>query len=416
MATLKLIDRLIADGYSADGNLSRLLQNLDIHESPDDVIELLDAYDYDYDISPIIKKLGIERALMICDELCAPEIVSRILLQNLPLTRVMENHIINSHEYYKLHNMLHAFNNGYKIIPNYDINSHIYCTPITDTQYFNVNASIINNASNNGLFTRSMVASIINGNDDILPHILDDIIYVNCFSGSSYSNTILLTCKNIESIAYIYGCDLKKSPSVKNIKSLRSQRITDDELKLCTNLRRLYLCDNKNIFTCAPFSNTLRILDVSQSSNSSVGYLIGDYGLSMCKKIKSLNVAYNARITTCEPFAHSLIILNASRSGITDKGLVFCTRIKKLYANDNARITTCEPFANTLKYLEFNAYGGITNSGIAHCYKLKTLHIGSNTKINTIKHFLLLERFTYKFLLNSDMEKEIKTFKNLKCN
>ena len=402
----KLISKLNDSNYfSCDHtiDLSTLLQNLNIHESTNDVFDLICANKDN--LLGIIEKLGIgiERALMICDELCAPYVISLALRCNLPLNRVMDNHIINFGSIYVLQRAIEVYNRGYKIITSYD--SHIYCNY---TGNATLDTQMINNAFNNGLFIQSMSATYINGNIDILPHILDDIIYIQNLDESSHSNKILSTCRNIESIGFPNNVDLRNSPSIKNIKNLKSSRATDDMLKLCINLCRLYAFRNNSITTCAPFSSTLRMLDAEESS-------LGDSGLQMCKKIKSLDATHNKYITTCEPFAHSLIILLASHSGITDAGLASCTRIKKLYACGNEKITTCEPFAHTLKHLLATEEScGISNSGLAHCYKLKTLHVGSNNKINTIVHFSSLTRFTHNFL-NLSLEGEIKMFKNLRC-
>ena len=79
--------------------LSELLTNLDIYESPDDVVALIVAANNAQEelLRKIVCKIGIVRALYICDELCAPTVVSDIISLNIKLDRVLDFSIINHH-------------------------------------------------------------------------------------------------------------------------------------------------------------------------------------------------------------------------------------------------------------------------------------------------------------------------------
>jgi len=360
----RIIDRLVRNGDTLE-NFSQLLLRLGIHESSDDITELLTIYD----------------PSTMCDELCAPTVIAKILSKNILLDKLTDNHIINIADMCG-DKCIHAYNNGYRII----MDDKIGCCklyPIT----------IINNAVHNGLFIRSIYAhhDITSDKTELSPSVTNNITDI-AWNSDQDGTAIFQLCKNVENIHSTYINNLKELSFVKNIKKLRMADITDDDLKLFANLRELDLWFNKNTTTCNQVANTLRFLYANRS-------IISDNGIQMCKKIRKLSVANNMNITTCAPFAHSLIVLNAASSGITDAGLVCCLRIKVLNANFNNKITTCEPFAKTLKTLEacsaINEPCGITSGGLTRCYNLRNLYIEFNYTIDTISGFPLLKRIVY---------------------
>jgi len=385
----RLIHKLVENGYPVNNvdSLSALLQNLDIHGSPDDVLALLKinaTHEF-----PTGKKFSIKLALTICDELCAPTIIKYILQHDVLLNTVMDKYIINS-GIMTLQKYIDAFNNGYKIIAR----GNSYSTAA-------IRSRSLNNAFDNGLFLRSIIVCRIADIDNVSQYLL--IIHVHSLLNSY---PIPQKCTNIESVRNMHNID---KLSAKNIKTIDSVFISDDELKLCTNLRELYMCNNKNITTCAPFSNTIRILDAHWSS-------ISNDGLQMCRQINKLDISNTVNITTCKPFAKTLVVLYANNSNMTDAGLAYCTRIKVLRADHDNKITTCEPFAKTLKSLSAVGSCGISNYGLIHCYKLKILDIRYNSKINTIKHFSSLKRIVYRYgAIPFDLTEELNMRKNIVC-
>ena len=359
-----------ANNNAGDGHISlaTLLQNLDIYESPDDVIQLLTQLN----LRRIITKLGIERALIICDELGAT--TTEITDMDIPLDKVMDRELINTY-FTNLDEIISAYNAGYKVIVDND--------PFIEICNQSKSMKMINNASHNGMFIQSLVmaqhynnTNVVHDYGDVISQSLsNDIMYIDAHLIPDKCLTALLQrCKNIEKIDNVRNLRQLPLSSMQNIRSITSEYIVDRDIELCTNLYALNVARNKLISSCAPFAHTLRILDVEYAN-------IDDDGLRLCTKIKKLYASNNKHITTCEPFAHSLKILYAINSNITDAGLVCCTRIKKLYADDNPNITTCTPFAKTLRVLHACGSCGISDAGLKYCRNL-LLYSDANNKIS----------------------------------
>ena len=115
---------------------------------------------------------------------------------------------------------------------------------------------------------------------------------------------------------------------------------------LIIGMERKRFLSNNSIITCAPFATSLQILSARYSCG------ITDNGLRLCTNIKNLCAGNNGRITTCAPFATSLRILNAyGNCGISDNGLHACIHIENLDARYNFKITSCRTFAKSLRIL-----------------------------------------------------------------
>ena len=388
------IDRLAKcgyfDGFAKDDrvDLTKLLHDIGIHESSDDVISSLSIRDelrpgYQY---AIVVNIGMVRALTICDELCAPLIIHNIMSINILSDRMMDEQIINTH-YITFADQIYAYNKGYRIIFGNGIQSGNRITEI-------------NNASHNGLYIRSLQPS--NTEIDTVqlsPFLLNEIVHINTrYITINSISRILPQCKNIEILDEISQYDLGKLPFVQNIRNITSKYISNDDIKLCTHIYKLDIGNNTRVSSCTPFKDTLKILDVGGVAT------IGDKGLHLCTKIKILDASDNKNITTCEPFAANLVVLRAVYSGITDAGLMRCIRIKKLYAGGNCAITTCDPFSKTLRTLYAGGMCGISDFGLTRCHKITTLNILGNSKINTVAHLKFLRRIYYNHVSNITTE------------
>jgi len=382
LQSLNDVIRLLKEEINCNiATLSAILRSFDIYESVDDVIQLL-TEEADCDIiSPLVRRIGIERALTICDELSARDVVTNILLAENHLNKIMDNYIINAHDI-SYTTWIRLWNIGYNVmIP--DMEDYTHALP----------ASIMNNASHNGLFMRTINHCYVEINiyeKRISQSVTNDIIDV-CMKDNDTA-ILLQLYNNVENIDNMIDCDTSKLSYAKNIRSLFSRYITDNNLRACTNLQKLDVTNNHNITTCNRFANTLKILIARNT-------MIDDDGLNMCKNIKILHASYGNKITTCDPFAHNLIVLYAEGENckISDRGIACCARLKKLYADDNKKITTCKPFARTLRVVSAcNTYSicGITDAGLIGCARLKELFVGHNPNIRSVRGFTLLKKFS----------------------
>jgi len=387
-------------------DLKVLLQSLNIHESPDDIIELLTMTV----TRNSLNKLGIERALLICDELCAHSIVDNILNLCIRLNRICGYAIINhaSNHPHDLRRVCKMYGNGYYPI-------------LCDEQNTISDAASLNIACSNGLYItnlmlRTELYDINNINSDYLKDItnihisnmyfikkLDKIIHL------TNVNKLRITCVN--PLSYMVDIrdthtQLAKQLECINITNLYDT-IDNEHLKLCTNLKELYISNNRCIDKCAPqFAESLRLIYAASDSS------MCDDGLLLCTKLKILNAFNNPNIKTCAPFAHSLVMLDAGRyCGISDYGLRSCTRLKILCGKENYKITTCVPFARTLRVLDASGSCGIGDDGLELCTKLTYLNIGSNYKIRTcapFAHSLKIICYYPHYMIHSNVKKCIK--------
>ena len=229
-------------------------------------------------------------------------------------------------------------------------------------------------------FAKSL--KILHANSCILNHRIGWETYCGITDDS------LKLCTNIEILHATDNLRITTcTPFAKSLKILYADgewcAITDDGLLSCTTLQQLYVSDNAGITTCAPFANTLTILYAKNDKGGIV-----DAGLSLCTMICELNASNNSKITTCAPFAKSLKILHAfERCGISDAGLSNCIAIEKLWVWDNPKITTCKPFARTLNMLDAHNNSGIDDKGLSHCASIIRLSAASNPKITTCDPF-----------------------------
>jgi len=191
---------------------------------------------------------------------------------------------------------------------------------------------------------------------------------------------------------------ITRAPFTKSLRYLNiSYRcdMNDDALRLCDAIETLDASNNEHITSCAPFAKTLRILHARNTCG------INDDALLSCIGIIELDAGGNCKITTCKPFAHTLKILYAEMQfelnthkyipekncGITDDGLSLCTNIISLYASNNLKITTCAPFGHTLKILHADMCSRITDDGLSSCTAIRELRACGNNKITTCAPF-----------------------------
>jgi len=358
------MDRLLLNGYD-DCDVSVILRQLDISESPEVVVDLLRCSWVNL-LSDVFSKIGIERSIAICDELCMPAVMNNILNKNIVLNRVYDHNIMN-------HTLLtesieKSYGNGYKIIVG-----SIHMSAPRDLQ-------IISYAYHNGLDVRHIaIYDKFWENDcdytkfsDVLEHV--HTIVCRGFSPRMYD--LLLSCKNIKDVEIMsfghhvdvrrtFVDNFRKCACINNLTRINIDYMNDETLRYCNVLEDLNACNNEKITTCAPFSKTLKKLNAYYRCG------INDNELSSCINLEWLDASNNIKITTCKPFAKTLRILYADGSmcGITDDGLRSCTKLRKLYTRSNRKIASCIPFVKTLKTLFCDA-SCITTEQATLCKKL----------------------------------------------
>ena len=173
-----------------------------------------------------------------------------------------------------------------------------------------------------------------------------------------------------------------------------------------TRLRELNASGNRHITTCTPFANTLERLNISYNKSG-----MTDDGSHVCTNLKKLTICDTTRrIALRNPLAQTLKILNINdNERIGDDDIRLCTNLKELHIRNTNYITTCTPFAHTLEKLVMHD-SHMTNDGMKLCTKLRELH-GSG------KHAILCTSFTNTIkILNSDAipDDNVKLCKNLK--
>jgi len=357
-----------------------LLSSLDIHESSDDIFDLLwfVSRGHPNNFENKLHTIGIERALFICDELCAPTVVTKILNIGHRLNRIYECAIIN-HKYDPNY-IVRAYNNGYRPI------SHDTSYVIHDTALFNI-------ACSNGLYISNFTLHT-NDINTIHSDYSKDITDIHIYSSRSNSNSNKIThLTNVNKLKIT-----QESPYNSNIRDTYEQLakqltcinitnsnniINNMHLELCTNLKELYMNSNRYITKCTQqIARSLRSIYVAFNGS------MHDNGLLLCTNLKILNASNNRYIRTCTPFAHSLVMLDATdHCGISDDGLKLCTRLKILCSDNNKKITTCSPFAKTLRILDASYSCGIGDNGLKLCTKLTYLNASHNNKITTCAPF-----------------------------
>jgi len=402
-------------------DLKVLLPSLDIHESPDDIIELLVAGLCTYSLTFAIqlRKIGIERALLICDELCTPVIIDEILNIGERLDRLYEYKIINHR--CDSPDICKAYNNGYQPIPH------------NGKSYYILNTTLLNTAFDNGLYISNSTLYLCDF-DVINSNYTKDItnLHFHNFTGSKKMDEIW-NLENVKKLMITYACVLQYDNACHIFERVAKQlecikimdsgcTINDTHLELCVNLKELYADNNKCIKKCTQqYAKSLRL--ISASVDRVYDCSIGSNCLLLCTNLKILNAHNNPNIITCAPFAHSLVALFAGQSncyvernglaqccGIGNDGLRLCTRLKILHCANNIKITTCSPFAKTLRILDASRMCGIGDDGLKLCTRLTYLNASDNNDITTCASFANSLKFIRNGCYISDLEQCVKLY------
>ena len=357
----RFIDKLVKNGYN--NTLTTLLCDLNLDTFSCNIIDIHELlYKTNYDISnELINKIGVETAITICDELCAPNIVNIIIRKEIMLDKLSEHQILNHHIY---NQHIDIYGRGYRIIINNNF-----------VAYNHSRASSINNAYDNGLYTPCI--HLVNITNDVISQIMPCALH----DIREISNTQLNTatsCKNVDTISGLLCDGTKQLPFAKNIKHVSISQLNCNYVNLqqFTQLRELDINFGRFV-DCVQLPPSLNILHVCDSDTN-----LGDWAIKMCTRLKELNACSNSHITTCAPFAQHLVKLHAREScGINDNGLRMCYRLKVLNATNNPKITTCIPFAKTLRILSAKGDCGIDDNGLRMCHRLKVLDATNNSQI-----------------------------------
>jgi len=397
----KFVDRLIECGYVFYADLDTLLRNMGIATPATDVHTLLTAKIEQIFVTTL-RKIGIEYALYICDELCAESTVRRIM-NNVPqLDALSRNQIINAkiNEYDEF---ISAYNNGYRACePDIPIDPNYYESPTSVKN--NINTGEITNACANGLYLWRVVSydyptavgflnkfGIAELPNNIYREIRTIALYNNCNNMMRRVLGVLQLCPNTDTLYWCVTSDEttylhydNRYVFTKNIKNLTTNWMSDTWLSLFTNLRKLDVSNNTRITSCELFAKTIVILIANGRK-----CVLGDIGLKSCTKIKLLSATENVHITTCDPFAATLKTLYADviytpafpTTGMSNKGLSKCKKLRFLSASGNYRITTCAPFATSLKILHAARNSGLSDTALQICVKLKKVYSKGNNKI-----------------------------------
>ena len=353
----RFINILVKNGY--DDTLSTLLRDLDINETTDNVTTLIIYGKLKY--SNIYNKIGVEHAITICDELCARYNVNHIVQQNILLDKLLEHQIINSY----INDEIVVYNNGYRIISEKNIR-----VTYRDEKLLITNATLINNAHNNGLYAPYVHLDInLNfiSNKNIMQCVLDDIRVIY-----RPSLNIAALCKNAEEIIQLTDYNSAMLPFAKNIKKISLSFLNTNyvqDLDQFTQLREL-ATNGRMLQLGLQLPSTLNILNLDDT-------YANNHNIKMCTRLKKL-ITYTSNITSCDHFAAHLVILNAH--GIGDYGLRLCTSITELYARHNYGITTCAPFAHSLRKLSIPFGSGIRNEGLRLCMSITDLNVSCNPR------------------------------------
>ena len=296
--------KLIAKHIQLNGDstdISTILASLDIYESLSDVLLLLN---YVYS-AKLISRIGIGRALFICDELCAPDAVTRIIHGKKRLDNLAENYIINHNidcESFDNTEIYSVYNNGYKVIPHKTSYSHV---GIREKIY--LNSETYSCAYDNGLYIPNRPIDV---NCTGKNHHFKDATHI-CIHNNKNINIVavnMMSCENVKKITICESISSRKISGCGTIQRAfrRLREIDDIYVYNCEDLdligvqhnkvRRLTICFDFNNYpkSCTPFAKTLRELNVQFSING-----IDDNGIVLCTHLKILRVARNSNITTC---------------------------------------------------------------------------------------------------------------------
>ena len=153
----RFIARLIDNGYNDTGLavlLPVLLRDLEMNDaSPDDIMILLTTDVFTF-LRTVSDKIGINRAISICDELCAPTKVNILLWCDVILPAISDNQIINHNINQSYTTLLRVYGQGYRVISN---NVSQYRIDSLEYQKSGKYVYTVNNAFDNGLYVPSIV-------------------------------------------------------------------------------------------------------------------------------------------------------------------------------------------------------------------------------------------------------------------
>jgi len=371
---------------------------------------ITDSYD------DIVREIGICDALTIFDKLAMTDVVNRIIRSDiLPDTRAVTK--INTHVATSIvinhtlvqNEIIRAYANGLAPLPSNTIyvpSTLKWCYTDTDIKKCDIYMQNLLYAIANGLcvrrlkpcdFTHYVICNDIRYDllqlpekPDVPPTIWDLIFGVVLPKTFGMTNNILKSCLFIENLDASYNSNITTcAPFANTLRVLDASNsgICDAGLKLCRSINTLNASNNLRITTCAPFAESLRILYASTTRVAGCPCGIDDDGLKMCKNITKLYMDHNIGITTCKPFAESLRVLSIRSVKMRDSGISMCHNIEELYACNNQYITTCAPFAKTLHTLFASGKCGINDNGLQLCTSITTLDVRSNYKITTCNAF-----------------------------
>jgi len=381
----KFIDKLVENGYVFT-NLSPLLHSICIHEFHDD-IEILLTTTNEYIVIDALRRICIDNALFICDELCAVHALYRII-ENVPKNDNVSNiQIINVAEIINYDKLIAACNNGYRIIES-DTHAARYCNSS------HISVQQINNACANGSYMQNIIILTTPDIHNFAKNIYSEIlrITISKMSFCTRDADMLQLFENIDTLSTIINFDVRIGVICcgyyegytfpKKINTLTTNWMGDMWLNSFRNLRSLNVSNNPFINTCIPFAKSLKIVNANGWQCK-----LSDIGLKLCTKIKSLSVCDNERITTCEPFPNIKIVIADSNSGMCDSGLSYCKKLRSLSISNNKKVTTCAPFARTLKILCASFNDRMGDSGITLCTNLIHLNADGNRCITSCVPF-----------------------------
>jgi len=374
----RLIARIVACGYDFDTPLSELLTHIGLYNSDtniNDIILLISTTDNNQHNTLI--RIGINNAITICDELCIPSVIRDIISIKIPNT-VMSNDIINhAITMNRTSTMVSAYSRGYKLVT--DDRHAIEYLKISLLRNALLNNMHITHFSFTRMYSNSRQKSLCK-RDTVIQNAMSDISIISLCD--EYRDIYRKTAKN-------NGCDISDVDDAEYDSVIPYK----SELKLFTNLKKLYAKNNVNLPEYAsPYLNSLIEVHIPCESRYINHELTlcnnRDIALSRCTHIRVLDASNNPIITTCRPFAASLRILYATKEcSICDAGLAVCKKIKLLDACGNPRITTCVPFANSLVKLLAGGECGVGDKGLHLCDRLKFLSASGNPKITMHKSF-----------------------------
>jgi len=387
----------LASAYPPFTDIATVLQDLGVTlvNDANDINDIKNIILRTHDYIAIIHRIGVVNALSIFDKLGMSHIVNTIIHLRILQDTCMQIQMI--HHRLKMYDIIKAYANNYNVVYNNRLT-------VIDRAHLQESRLLAKRAMEKGLFVTKIddnyYYDILNSCTSLTE--LDahrDYNYIPSsfatfaprlrklvISRSNVTEDHMKLCTNIVELhAYCQKKITTCEPFAKTLKILFAGGtcgITDDALNACINLEELYACDNERITSCDPFACKLRKLNASRTCG------ITDYGLELCISIEVLNATDNPNITTCNPFARTLRRLNASRTcGITDDGLELCISIEILNAADNSNITTCNPFACTLRKLNASRTCGITDYGLELCISIEVLNATNNPNITTCDPF-----------------------------